>query len=74
MAVPINYKGSNLGEYRLDLLVENEIIVELKTVDRIEPVFDAQLLTYLKITGKKLGLILIFNVPVMKNGIKRIIL
>ena len=72
--IPIIYKGLSLGEYRIDLLVENEIIVELKAVDKIEPVFEAQLLTYLKVTGKRLGLLINFNVPILKNGIKRIIL
>ena len=72
--IPIIYKGLSLGEYRIDLLVENEIIVELKAVDKIEPVFEAQLLTYLKVTGKRSGLLINFNVPILKNGIKRIIL
>jgi GxxExxY protein len=72
--VPILYKGKLLGEHRLDLLVENEIIVEIKAVERHEPVFNAQLLSYLKLTGKHLGLLVNFNVPVLKNGIKRIIL
>jgi len=74
LGIPIIYKGINLGNYRLDLLVENEIIIELKAVDRIESVFTAQLLTYLKVTGKRIGLLINFNVPVLKNGIKRIIL
>ena len=52
----------------------NEIIVELKAVVKTEPVFQAQLLSYLKLTGKKLGLLINFNVPVLKDGIKRIIL
>jgi len=72
--VPILYKGKLLGEHRLDLLVENEIIVEIKAVERHEPVFNAQLLSYLKLTGKHLGLLVNFNVPTLKNGIKRIIL
>ena len=72
--VPVIYKGQNLGEYRIDLLIEHEIVVEIKAVNRIEPVFEAQIITYLKITGKKLGLLINFNVPVLKNGIKRIIL
>jgi GxxExxY protein len=72
--IPIVYKGSDLGDYRIDLLVEDEIIVELKTAEKIEPVFEAQLLTYLKITGKRIGLLINFNVPILKNGIKRIIL
>lgn len=74
VAVPIAYKGRSLGEYRLDLIVENEIIVELKAVDRVDSVFEAQLLSYLRITGKKLGLLLNFNVPALRRGIKRIIL
>jgi GxxExxY protein len=73
LSVPILYKGHELGEFRLDLLVENEIVVELKAVDRMEPLFDAQLLSYLKITGKKLGLLINFNVPVLRKGIKRMI-
>jgi GxxExxY protein len=72
--VPILYKGKQLGEHRLDLLIENEIIVELKAVERYEPVFEAQLLSYLKLTGKHLGLLINFNVPVLKSGIKRLIL
>lgn len=71
---PINYKGHQLGEYRIDLLVENEIIVELKAVDRMDPVFEAQVLSYLRVTGKRLGLLINFNVPVLRNGLKRIIL
>ena len=74
VAVPVNYKGYSIGNYRLDLLVNSEIIVELKAVNRLEPVFEAQLLSYLKMTNKKLGLLINFNVPVLKNGIKRIIL
>ena len=74
LKIPIVYKGMSLGDYRLDLLVENEIIVEIKAVERNDPVFEAQMLTYLKVTGKKLGLLINFNVPVLKKGIKRIIL
>jgi GxxExxY protein len=74
VGIPIMYKGISLGDYRLDLLVEDEIIIELKAVDRMEKLFEAQLLTYLKLTGKKLGLLINFNVPVLKDGIKRIIL
>jgi GxxExxY protein len=72
--VPVIYKQNPIGEFRIDLLVENEVIVELKAVDRIESVFKAQLLSYLKVTSKKLGLLINFNVPVLKDGIKRIIL
>jgi GxxExxY protein len=57
--------------YRLDLLVENQIILELKACEKLEPIHEAQLLTYLRLTGHKLGLLLNFNVPVMKDGMKR---
>lgn len=72
--IPIIYKGISLGDYRIDLLVEDKIIVELKAIDRNDKIFEAQLLTYLKVTNKKLGLLINFNVPVLKNGIKRIAL
>ena len=58
--------------YRLDILVEKLIIVELKAVEHIEPIHEAQLLTYLKLSGLWLGLIINFNVPVLKKGIRRI--
>ncbi|HOO72563.1 MAG TPA: GxxExxY protein [Spirochaetota bacterium] len=74
VVVPIIYKENEIGKCRLDLLVEGEVIIELKAVDRIEPLFEAQVLTYLKITGKRLGLLINFNSTVLKNGIKRIIL
>ncbi len=59
---------------RLDLLVENSGIVEIKAVDQMNPVFEAQVLSYLKLAGKRLGLLINFNVPLIKDGIKRIIL
>ena len=68
------YKGQKLGEHRLDILVENQVIVELKAVDRVDPILEAQLLSYLRVTGKKVGLLINFNVPVLKRGIKRMIL
>ncbi|MBW2539118.1 MAG: GxxExxY protein [Deltaproteobacteria bacterium] len=74
VVIPIIYKGTNLGEHRIDILVEDEIIVELKAVDRNDPVFVAQVLSYLRLAHKKLGLLINFNVPVLRNGIKRIIL
>ena len=74
VVIPIIYKGVNLGEHRIDLLVEDEIIVELKAVDRNDPLFVAQLLSYLRLAHKKLGLLINFNVPVLRKGIKRIIL
>ena len=74
LTIPIIYKGTKLGEQRIDILVEDEIIVELKAVDRVDPIFKAQLLSYLRLCNKKLGLLINFNVPVLRNGIKRIIL
>ncbi|MGA2172691.1 MAG: GxxExxY protein [Sedimentisphaerales bacterium] len=73
--VPIKYDGIEFGEaLRLDVLVEDLVICELKAVDEMNPVYMAQVLSYLKLTGKRLGFLINFNVPVMKNGIKRIIL
>jgi GxxExxY protein len=73
--IPLIYRGHNVGcAYRLDVLVEDTVVLELKTVDAIAPVHEAQLITYLKLTGKPIGLILNFKVPVMKDGIVRKIL
>jgi GxxExxY protein len=74
LPVPIMYKGNMLGEHRVDMLVEDLVIVELKAVDRMEPLFKAQLLSYLKLMGKKVGLLINFNEPVLKDGVTRIIL
>jgi GxxExxY protein len=71
--LPIEYKGLKLDcGYRLDILVANRLILELKACESLEPIHKAQLLTYLKLTGIKLGLQINFNVPVLKQGIKRI--
>jgi GxxExxY protein len=73
-SLPLPYKGKQLDcGYRLDIVVENRIILELKSCEKIEEVHKAQLLTYLKISGLKLGLLLNFNTPVMKDGIVRIV-
>ena len=72
--LPLSYKGLKLDcSYRIDLLVEDEIVVELKSVEQIVPVHSAQLLTYLKAANKQLGLLINFNVPVLKEGIRRIV-
>jgi len=71
---PVSYKGRIVGDYRLDLLVENSVIVEIKSVERHDPIFEAQLLTYLKITGHKRGLVLNFNTRLLKERIKRFVL
>jgi GxxExxY protein len=68
---PILYKGRTLGEYRVDLLVEDAVIVEIKSVERFDPVFEAQVLTYLRVTGKKFGLLINFNSRLLRDGIKR---
>ena len=73
--LPIEYKGITLDcGYRLDVVVENKLILELKAVDALEPIHETQLLTYLKLTGIPLGLLINFNVPVLKEGIKRLAL
>ena len=73
--VPIKYDGVEFDEgLRLDVLVENLVICELKTVDEMNPVYMAQVLSYLRLTGRRLGFLINFKVPVIKNGIKRIIL
>ena len=71
---PIAYKGRTIGEHRIDLLVENAVILEIKSVERHDPVFEAQLLTYLKITGLHRGLLINFNSRLLKDGIKRFVL
>jgi GxxExxY protein len=71
--LPVSYKGVRLDcGYRLDVVVEKRLIVELKSVDSLAPIHDAQLLTYLKLSGITVGLIINFNVPVLHRGIKRI--
>jgi GxxExxY protein len=72
--LPAYYKGRLLGEYRVDLVVENLVLVEIKSIDRLNPVFDAQLLTYLRRTGKRIGLLINFNSRLLKDGVKRMIL
>ncbi|MFQ5474117.1 MAG: GxxExxY protein [Dehalococcoidia bacterium] len=72
--VPIMYDGEQVdADLRLDLLVEDLVIVEIKAVEKMIPLFDAQLLTYLKLTNRQLGLLINFNVPRIKDGIRRII-
>jgi GxxExxY protein len=72
MKLPVFYKGKQLEkEFIIDILVENEIIVELKAVEVLLPVHEVQLLTYMKLADKKLGYLINFNVPMIKDGIKR---
>jgi GxxExxY protein len=73
--LPVSYKGVRLDcGYRIDLLVDGRIVVELKCVDAINSLHKAQLLTYLRLSNNKVGLIINFNVPVLKDGIERLAL
>jgi len=73
--LPIEYKKIKLDcGYRIDLLIENKLIIELKSVEKILPVHEAQLLTYMKLSGIKIGLLMNFNVRRLKDGIKRFVL
>ncbi len=73
--LPITYKSVRLEcGYRMDVVVDGSVVIELKTVERLLPVHDAQILTYLKLSGLRVGLLLNFNAPVLKDGIKRLVL
>ena len=73
-ALPVRYRGVNLDcGYRIDLLVEDHVVVELKVVERLEPVHEAQLLSYLKLSGSPVGLLLNFNTTKLRNGIRRLV-
>ena len=74
LTAPVVYKGRVIGEYKLDLMVGDAVIVELKSVERHDPVHEAQLLTYLRVTGKHVGLLINFNTRMLKNGIRRLVL
>jgi len=75
LELPVLYKGIALScGYRIDMLVEDKILLEIKSVDRLLPIHEAQLLTYLKLSRTPLGLLLNFNVPLLKDGIKRLVL
>lgn len=74
-ALPVTYKGIDLDcGYRMDVLVADKIVVELKCVERILPIHEAQLLTYMRLSDKRTGLLLNFNAPLLKDGIKRMVL
>jgi len=73
--LPVVYRGVKVDcGYRIDFLVERQVVVELKAVDRLEALHQAQLLSYLKLSGCKVGLLINFNVKVLKNGIRRLVL
>jgi len=71
--IPLTYKGLNLESgFRADLIIDNKVLIELKSVDQLIPVHTAQVLTYLKLTGLRTALLINFNVQLLKNGIKRL--
>lgn len=73
-SIPLIYKGMELSkEFVIDILIENEIILEIKSSEIHHPVFEAQIISYLKLANKKLGFLVNFNVPLMKSGIKRFV-
>jgi GxxExxY protein len=72
--LPAYYRGRLLGEYRIDLIVRSAVIVEIKSVVDLAPVFEAQMLTYLRLTGKHVGLLINFNSRLLKSGIRRFVL
>jgi GxxExxY protein len=74
LCVSVNYKGKHVGEGRVDFLVESELIVETKAIECFAPIHLAQVISYLRATGYPLGLLINFNVPLLKDGIKRIVL
>jgi GxxExxY protein len=74
LAVPLYYKGVLLSEHRIDLVVDTRVVVEIKTVSRFEPVHTAQVMTYLRVMNLRLGLLINFNVAVLRDGIRRVML
>ena len=72
--IPVQYKGHLVGEYGLDFVVGNTVVVEVKVVERFEPVFEAQILSYLRASGLRLGLLLNFNSHRVIDGVRRFIL
>jgi GxxExxY protein len=74
VGIPLYYRGELISEHRLDLIVEDCIVVEIKSVERLAPIHMAQVLTYLRVTSLKVGLILNFNSPTMRSGTRRVVL
>ena len=74
VAVELFYKGLSTGKfYEIDMLVEQEIIIELKAVENMHPVYDAQIISYLRLANKRLGFLVNFNVPLLKDGFRRFV-
>jgi GxxExxY protein len=72
--IPVLYRGQLLSHHRLDLVIANSVVVEIKSVERLAPVHHAQLLNYLRVSGLRVGLLVNFNLPTLQEGIKRIVL
>jgi GxxExxY protein len=74
LIIPVFYKGRPIGDHQLDFLVEDAVIVEIKSVERFDPIFEAQVLTYLRLSGKRRALLINFNSRLLKDGFKRFVL
>ncbi|MCM0084040.1 GxxExxY protein [Geomonas sp. Red32] len=72
--LPVSYKGKPIGDYRMDLLVEDTVVVELKSTERDTPLYEAQLLSYMKLGGYRVGLLINFNTVLLSKGIRRFVL
>jgi GxxExxY protein len=73
--LPLTYKGTDIDcGYRLDIIVDQQVVIELKACNSLEPIHEAQLLTYLRLASIKVGLLINFNVPVLRDGIKRLVI
>ena len=73
-SIPAYYKGRRLGQYQVDLIVEDLVVVEIKSVEVSKPLFEAQLLTYLRVAEKRVGLLINFNSRLLKDGVTRRVL
>ena len=73
VSIPATYKGRQLGSYRLDFIVEDRVVLEVKSVERMNPIFETQVITYLRLTKKRVGLLINFNSRLLKDGVQRII-
>ena len=74
VGLPLFYKGEHLSQHRVDIIVNEAVLIEIKSVKRLEAIHTAQVLTYLRVTGLRVALILNFNSVVLKNGIRRLVL
>lgn len=73
-SVAVRYKGRTVCYQRIDIFVDERVVVEIKSIDRFHPIHTAQVISYLRLTGARVGLLVTFNVPVLKQGIRRIVL